>query len=131
MRTKVPSAVDTDGFTQLYAAYRLKVEGYIATRLPRRDTQLAEDLAAEVFTSLWRSHYAPGRDTDVRHPWGRLATIARRRIADHFRLARNHRETAADMTTWQYENRPLTSSDSGAWSPVNSGFRYHQVGGAK
>lgn len=131
MRTTVPPAVDTDGFTQLYATYRPRVEGYIATRLPRRDSQLAEDLAAEVFLSLWRSHYAPGRDAEVRHPWALLATVASRRIADHFRLARNYRETAADMTTWQYANRSLTSGDSGAMSPVNSGFRYHPAGGAK
>ena len=118
MRTTVPPAVvDADGFTTLYATYRPRVEGYIAARLPRRDSQLAEDLAAEVFLSLWRTRYAPGRDVDVRHPWALLATVASRRIADHFRLARNYRETAADMTTWQYANRPLSTGDSGAWSP--------------
>ena len=130
MRTTVPVAVDSDGFTQLYATYRPRIEGYIAARLPRLDSQLAEDLAAEVFTSLWRSHFAPGRDQDVRHPWALLATIARRRIADHFRLCRNYRETSADMTTWQYANRSLTSGDSGAWSPVGSGLGYqNRIGG--
>jgi DNA-directed RNA polymerase specialized sigma24 family protein len=128
MRTTVPPAVDSDGFTTLYATFRPRVEGYIAARLPRRDSQLAEDLAAEVFLSLWRSHYAQGRPVEGA-PWGLLATVASRRIADHFRLARNYRETTADMTTWQYSNRPLSTGDSGAWSPVNSGFRYHQVGG--
>jgi DNA-directed RNA polymerase specialized sigma24 family protein len=131
MRTTVPPTVDTDGFTQLYATFRPRLEGYIATRLPRRDSQLAEDLTAEVFLSLWRSHYAGGRDVDVRHPWGLLATVAGRRIADHFRLHRNYRETASDMTSWEYANRPLTSGESGAMSPVRTGFRYHQVGGAK
>lgn len=129
MRTTVPSAVDSDGFTQLYATFRPRVEGYIAARLPRRDSYLAEDLAAEVFLSLWRTHYAPGRDGDVRHPWGLLATVASRRMADHFRLARNTRETTADMTAWQHANRALTSGDSGAWSPVNSGFRTARIGG--
>lgn len=120
----------TDTFTALYADYRLRVEGYIAVRLPRRDSQLAEDLAAEVFTSLWRSHFAPDKNPDVVHPWGLLATIASRRIADHFRLHRNYRETAADMTTWQYANRSLASGNTGAWSPVRTGFRYHRAGGA-
>lgn len=130
MRTTVPSSAAADGFTALYAAYRLRVEGYIVARLPRRDSQLAEDLAAEVFASLWRSYYAQGRIVEGA-PWGLLATVAGRRITDHFRLHRNYRESAADMTTWQYTNRLLTSDGSGAMSPVNSGFRYHQVGGAK
>ncbi|MDX2515476.1 sigma factor [Streptomyces stelliscabiei] len=129
MRTTVPPAVDSDGFTTLYATFRPKVEGYIAARLPRRDSQLAEDLAAEVFLSLWRSHFAPGRDVEVRHPWGLLATVASRRIADHFRLHRNYRETTSDMTSWQYANRDLTSGNSGAWSPLSSGLGYHQIGG--
>jgi DNA-directed RNA polymerase specialized sigma24 family protein len=129
MRTTVPPSVDSDGFTQLYATFRPKVEGYIATRLPRRDSQLAEDLAAEVFLSLWRSHYAPGRDAEVRHPWALLATVASRRIADHFRLCRNYRESVGDMTSWEYANRPLTSDDSGTMSPVRTGFRYHRIGG--
>ncbi|MEU1556926.1 hypothetical protein ABZ517_30095 [Streptomyces scabiei] len=129
MRTTVPPAVAADGFTQLYATFRPKVEGYIAACLPRRDSQLAEDLAAEVFTSLWRSHFAPGHETDVRHPWALLATIAQRRTADHFRLCRNYRETAADMTTWQYANRDLTSGNSGAWSPLASRLGYQPIGG--
>ncbi|MFH8530540.1 sigma factor [Streptomyces tendae] len=131
MRNTVPPAVDTDGFTQLYATYRPRVEGYIAARLPRRDSQLAEDLAAEVFTSLWRTHFAPGRTVTVDHPWGLLATIARRRMADHFRLARNTREMTSDMTSWQHANRAMASSDTGAWSPVNTGFRTARIGGAK
>ncbi|MFJ9376127.1 RNA polymerase sigma factor [Streptomyces sp. NPDC101455] len=118
-----PSAV-ADGFDALYAAYRLRVEGYIASRLPHRDSQLAEDLAAEVFTSLWRSRYAQGP------PWGLLATIAQRRITDHYRVMRNYREAAADMTSWQYANRVLASDDSGAMAPVSSGFRHQRVEGA-
>ncbi|MDX3519288.1 RNA polymerase sigma factor [Streptomyces scabiei] len=129
MQHTVPPTVAADGFTQLYATFRPKVEGYIAARLPRRDSQLAEDLAAEVFLSLWRSHFAPGRETEVRHPWALLATVASRRMADHFRLCRNYRESVSDMTSWQYANRSLTSGDSGAMSPVNAGFRYHRIGG--
>ncbi|MEW2421256.1 sigma-70 family RNA polymerase sigma factor [Streptomyces nigra] len=123
-----PSAV-ADGFDALYAAYRPRVEGYIASRLPRRDSQLAEDLAAEVFASLWRSRYAQGRPVEGA-PWSLLATIAQRRITDHYRVMRNYRETAADMTSWQYANRVLASDDSGAMSPVSSGFRRQVTGGA-
>ncbi|MGA5487260.1 RNA polymerase sigma factor [Streptomyces pseudogriseolus] len=131
MRNTVPPAVDTDGFTELYATYRPRVEGYIAARLPRRDSQLAEDLAAEVFTSLWRTQYAPGRPVTIEHPWGLLATVARRRIADHFRVARNTREMTSDMTSWQHANRAMSSTDTGAWLPVNTGFRTARIGGAK
>lgn len=130
MRTTVPSAVDTDGFTELYAAYRPRVEGYIATRLPRRDSQLAEDLAAEVFTSLWRTHYAQGRTIEGR-PWGLLATVAARRIADHFRLARNVREAAVDTADWQFANRPMERTTAGAYQPAATGFRTAQIGGVK
>ncbi|GHD13320.1 hypothetical protein GCM10010313_38020 [Streptomyces violarus] len=129
MRTTVPPVVDADGFTILYATYRPRVEGYIAARLPRRDSHLAEDLAAEVFTSLWRSHYTQGRTVEGR-PWGLLATVAARRVADHFRVARNTREMTSDMTNWQHANRAMTSTDTGAWSPVNTGFRTARVGGA-
>jgi DNA-directed RNA polymerase specialized sigma24 family protein len=130
MRTTVPVAVDSDGFTTLYATYRPRVEGYIAARLPRRDSHLAEDLAAEVFASLWRSRYTQGRPVEG-SPWGLLATVASRRIADHFRVARNTREMTSDMTSWQHANRAMTSTDTGAWSPVNTGFRTARIGGAK
>jgi DNA-directed RNA polymerase specialized sigma24 family protein len=129
MSTTVPAAVDADGFTQLYATFRPRVEGYIAARLPRRDSQLAEDLAAEVFTSLWRTHFAPGRDVGVTHPWGLLATIARRRMADHFRLARNVRETATDTADWTFANRALAPATGGALTPVSNGFRTARIGG--
>lgn len=130
MGTTVPPAVDTDGFTQLYAGYRPKVEGYIANRLPRRDSQLAEDLAAEVFTSLWRTHYTQGRSIEGR-PWGLLATVAARRIADHFRLARNVREAAADTGDWQFANRTMERTTAGAYQLAADGFRTARIGGAK
>ncbi|QIJ62228.1 sigma factor [Streptomyces sp. JB150] len=130
MRNTVPPAVDSDGFTTLYATYRTRVEGYIAARLPRRDSHLAEDLTAEVFASLWRSRYAQGRPVEGA-PWGLLSTIAARRVADHFRLARNTREMTSDMTSWQHANRAMASTDTGAWSPVNTGFHAARIGGAK
>ncbi|MCY0962783.1 RNA polymerase sigma factor [Streptomyces sp. H27-H5] len=117
----------TDRFTQLYASYRLRVEGYITSRLPRPDRQLAEDLAAEVFASLWRSHFTAG--IDVRHPWGLLATVAQRRMADHFRVARNTREVSSDMASWQYANRSLAGTDTGAWQVLNTGLRTARIGG--
>ncbi|MFD6822475.1 RNA polymerase sigma factor [Streptomyces sp. NPDC060085] len=129
MGTTVPLAVDPDGFTQLYATYRPKVENYIAARLPRRDSQLAEDLAAEVFLSLWRSRYAAGRPVEG-SPWGLLATIAGRRIADHFRLARNVRETATDTGEWQFANRSMEPSTAGTYQPSATGFRTARIGGA-
>jgi DNA-directed RNA polymerase specialized sigma24 family protein len=116
-------------FAELYATFLPRVEGYIAKRLPRRDSQLAQDLAAEVFTSLWRGHYTQGRPIGEA-PWGLLATVAQRRVADHFRLARNQREFAADMSA-TFANRNLTPAASGACEVVNTGFRTARIGGAK
>lgn len=122
------AAADADRtFTELYATFRPRVEGYIANRLPRRDSQLAEDLAAEVFTSLWRGLSA---GQEIQHPWGLLSTVAQRRIADHFRLARNTRETSADMSEWQFANRNMTPAASGACEVVRTGFRTARIGAA-
>lgn len=131
MSAASPAITPDVQFSELYATYRPRIEGYIAARLPRRDCQLAEDLAAEVFLSLWRSHYAPGRDADVQHPWGLLATIAARRTADHFRLARNVRETSVDTGDWSFANSNLTPAASGAYEPVRTGFATATIGGTR
>ncbi|MER5384474.1 sigma factor [Streptomyces sp. NPDC002688] len=130
MRTTLSSSAAEDGFTQLYAAFRPRIEGYIAARLPRRDSQLAEDLAAEVFLSVWRSRYAQDRPVEG-SPWGLLATIASRRIADHFRRARNVRETPTDTGEWQFTNRSMEPSAAGTYTPSATGFRTARIGGAK
>src|ERR1041385_3995204 len=127
-----PSALTPDvQFSELYATYRPRIEGYIAARLPRRDSQLAEDLASEVFLSLWRSHYAPGRALDVQHPWGLPATIAARRTADHSRLCRNPRETAVDTGHWSFANSNLPPAASGAYEPIRTGFATATIGDAR
>jgi len=104
-------------FTALYATYRPRVEGYIAGRLTIRDPQLAEDLTAEVFASLWRSHYMPGRPVEER-VWGLLSTIAARRIVDHYRPMRNTREVVTDTGHWRYANRAFAPAGGGTLKPL-------------
>jgi DNA-directed RNA polymerase specialized sigma24 family protein len=120
MTTSTPSTETS--FETLYATYRPRVEGYIATRLPHRDSQLAEDLASEVFLSLWRSYTTAGRPI-VGNPFGLLVTIAARRVADHYRLARSTREAPVDTGHWSFANSNLTPAASGAYEPIRSGFR--------
>ncbi|MEE1796421.1 sigma factor [Streptomyces sp. BE308] len=110
-----PPVTDAEHFTQLHNEFRRPVESYIVNRLPGRDRHLAEDIASEVFTSLWKTYYAQGRTIDGK-PWGLLATIAKRRMCDHFRLSRNTREWTTDASSWQFENQPLKPDKSGAWS---------------
>lgn len=122
MTTNLTAAGAEVSFEALYIAFRPRIEGYIANRLPRRDSQLAEDITSEVFLSLWRSHYAPGRQVDVQRPWGLLATVASRRIADHFRLARNVRETPTDTGHYSFANREMETG-AGYYTPAATGFR--------
>lgn len=127
-RPAVEQQAAAETFTTLYATYRPRVEAYITNRLPWSDRQLAEDIASEVFLSVWRTHFTAGRA--VERPMGLLATVARRRICDHYRLARSTRETAADTGAWQFANRHLAPS-RGAYAAVSTGFRTARIGGAR
>jgi DNA-directed RNA polymerase specialized sigma24 family protein len=127
----MPGVITPDvQFSELYAAYRPRIEGWIANRLPRPDSQLAEDLAAETFISVWRSYTTAGRTIGDK-PFGLLAAIASRRISDHYRLCRNQRETAVDTGHWSFANSNLTPAASGAYEPVRTGFRTATIGGAR
>jgi DNA-directed RNA polymerase specialized sigma24 family protein len=77
----------------VFTTYARRVRAFILSRLPRPDFHLAEDLTSEVF--LWLIRDYTGRTIDGR-VWGLLCTMARRALADHFRLARN-REVVTDF----------------------------------
>ncbi|MFG3242156.1 RNA polymerase sigma factor [Streptomyces sp. NPDC048157] len=109
-----PPVTDAEHFAVIHKEFRRPIEGYIANRLPRRDHHLAEDIASEVFVSLWKSYYAQGNTVNEK-PWGLLATIAKRRMCDHFRLARNTREWTAGADSWKFDNQPLKPDKSGTW----------------
>jgi DNA-directed RNA polymerase specialized sigma24 family protein len=110
------SAADAQ-FTALYREYRPRVQGYIRGRLKIYDPQLAEDLTADVFTSLWRSHYKPGRPVEER-VWGLLSTIAARRIVDHYRPKRNTMERPFDTGHWTFASRELVPAGAGTLKPL-------------
>lgn len=66
-----PPVTDAEHFAVIHKEFRRPIEGYIANRLPRRDHHLAEDIASEVFVSLWKSYYAQGNTVNEK-PWGCL-----------------------------------------------------------
>jgi DNA-directed RNA polymerase specialized sigma24 family protein len=118
MPAGTPATSTDDAFAALYSDYRTRVEAYIVTRLPRPDRQLAEDLATETFLSLWK-HLQAGQV--IERPFGLLATMAARRVYDHYRKASNVRETAMDTTHWSFANRNLAPAASGAYEPIRNG----------
>ena len=95
-------AGDGDAFGELYARYYRDVFGFIRWRVGR-DHQAAEDLTADVFL---RAFAAIGRWTWQGRDFGAwLTTIARHRVADHFKSARCRLSfavpfTAAGIDSW-------------------------------
>ncbi|MDH6125958.1 sigma factor [Kitasatospora sp. GP82] len=82
-------------FEAIYRDYSRQITVHVASRLYRADPQLAEDLTAETFLSLWRKLNA---GVLVEHPRALLLLIADRTVADHFRRA-SSRETATDFAS--------------------------------
>lgn len=121
-----PTPAET--FTALFTEHATRVRRVILARLRPGDTANVEDLTQEVFLGLWR-HLASGHQ--VTRPAGLLATMARRRVVDHYRLCRNTRETATDTGAWQFANRNLAPSTAGTYAAVATGFRTAKVGGAR
>lgn len=93
---------DTDPLSEVFARYSDRVRRFILVRLDRPDSYLAEDLTSEVFVRMVR--WYTGRTFDGR-VWGLLAQIARHVITDHYRRARNTRETATDFSDWPEARR--------------------------
>jgi RNA polymerase sigma-70 factor (ECF subfamily) len=86
-------AGDARALGRLYDAYRDRVARFAAGRLG--DAERAEDVTSETFEAVLRNlaSYRPGTDFEA---W--LFTIARRRVADHFRRRSRRREVALDET---------------------------------
>lgn len=87
------SSVET--FTTVYREQAATVRAIAATRVRNDDRDLIEDLVQEAFLRLWvyleRGHA-------VNNPAGLLGTLVYRAAADHYRLCRNTRERATDLT---------------------------------
>lgn len=90
--TGTPEQIITD----IIGTYQARLTSYIAAHLARRDWQLAEDLAQDAFTHLWRYHVSQEVTIDARI-WGLLTRIGRQMIHHHLRRMRSH-EVAADFT---------------------------------
>ena len=82
--------------TDVIGLFQRQVQASIGRHLGRRDPQLAEDLAQEVFIRLWRFYIAPGTVLDDRLP-GLLAVIGRQVLCQHYNRRRSH-ETVLDFT---------------------------------
>jgi DNA-directed RNA polymerase specialized sigma24 family protein len=117
-------------FSALFSDYQPRVLGFILNKLPWRDRQLAEDLTTETFLSLWRSIIEPGKLIAHRDPFAIMATIAKRRIADHYAVMRNTREVPTDTGHWSCSNRSMAPSGAGYYTPAATGFRTARIGGA-
>jgi RNA polymerase sigma-70 factor, ECF subfamily len=84
---------DVDAFGELYRLYRPVVRRYVSPRV-EHDPHLVEDLVADVFCRAWANIGSfSWRGIDV-GAW--LVTIARNRVADHFKCSRTKLEIVSD-----------------------------------
>jgi DNA-directed RNA polymerase specialized sigma24 family protein len=81
-------------FTTLYLQQLARVRHLAARRVMNGDQALAEDISQEAFLRLWR-YLSDGHE--VGNAEALLTTLTCRAAADHYRLARNTRERAADF----------------------------------
>ncbi|MFJ5212783.1 RNA polymerase sigma factor [Streptomyces nigra] len=79
----------------LYHEHAPMVTRVAAQALRPHDQDLADDIAQGVWLDTWQ-HLLRGNQLHA--PAGFLAMRARRRVVDHYRLARTRRETAVDYT---------------------------------
>ncbi|GAA4630089.1 hypothetical protein GCM10023196_054010 [Actinoallomurus vinaceus] len=85
--------LDERDVTTLYTEQAERIRRIIAAQLKPADKHVADDLAQEVWLGFWRTQL---RGTDVTCPAALLATMARRRVVDHYRLARVRREVCCE-----------------------------------
>lgn len=78
----------------LYREHAPMVLAVAARALRPGDRVLADDIAQDVWLDTWQ-HLLRGND--LRSPAGFLAMRARRRVVDHYRLARVRREESVDF----------------------------------
>jgi DNA-directed RNA polymerase specialized sigma24 family protein len=78
----------------LYVQYSVRVRQVVAAGLRPADRHQAEDIAQDVWLQFWQKVL---RGDTIAHPSGLLATMARRRVVDHYRSARVRREAPVDL----------------------------------
>lgn len=88
----------TGHLTELYRQHAARVLQIVAASLRQEDRHTAEDIAQDVWVMYWQTLL---RGTVITSPAGLLATMARRRVYDHYRSAKIRRETpVSDMTIY-------------------------------
>jgi DNA-directed RNA polymerase specialized sigma24 family protein len=88
-------------FSELYETHQTLVSRVIAAGLRREHRDLVEDLVQETYLRLW-VHLAGGGTID--NPAGLLVVMARRALADHYRLRRSG-EQPTDFSDWAAERK--------------------------
>lgn len=117
-------------FTEVYATYLPRITALVDSRIvDPADKHLTDDLTAEAFTRIWLSLHNCEATTEAKlFSW--LATIARRTVADHFRVKKNTMDRPTDLGDFQFANRDMEAT-GGYYTPAATGFRTVRVGGAR
>jgi len=95
---------DQDAFRELYDRYGGPVLSYV--RMLARDVELSQDVAQEVFLSVWRK--APSYRADRGDVPGWLYTIARNKLVDLWRRRSTRgdlEDTSIDLTRFDSQER--------------------------
>jgi DNA-directed RNA polymerase specialized sigma24 family protein len=126
--SSTPAQQLNERFTAIYTQHQPRITQLVRNQVRSGATDLADDLTADTFVAAWLSLHQCKATTDAQM-YGWLAAIARRRIADHYRLARNTRETPMDTGHWSFTNTNLSPAPSGAYEPIRTGFRTATIQG--
>lgn len=109
-------------FTAIYATHQRRITALVLSQVRGDDHHLAEDLTATTFFRAWLDLHKLRATTDTGiYAW--LAQIARRTVGQHYRVARNTRETAVDMGHYAYTDREFTAGPAGTLQPVRAGHQ--------
>jgi DNA-directed RNA polymerase specialized sigma24 family protein len=120
-RRSTPAQQLNDRFATIYATHRERITALVLREVRGNDHHLAEDLAATTFFHAWLDLHKCKATTDAQtFAW--LATMARRTVMQHYRVARNTREIPADTGHWAYANRAFVPAAGGALAPLRGGY---------
>jgi DNA-directed RNA polymerase specialized sigma24 family protein len=94
-RIRPPDPEQRQHVAALYQQHSARVRRIVAAGLRPADQHQADDIAQDVWLTFWQYVL---RGNTIGRPGGLLATMARCRVADHYRLARVRREVSTDPT---------------------------------
>ncbi len=91
---RVEDATARELLADWFSEYAPMVQGVVARTVRHGDLDLVEDLAQDVWVAAWQYLL---RGNTVARPAGLLASMARCRVVNHYRLARVRREQVVDF----------------------------------